>query len=110
MTILRCFLVLLWLWPVTGEGQAVVTDASPPLQLMRVDTSATAPVVLGNDTLFFLRAGLKGLTVEKRADAVSRRIRETLAETAEVADTVDEGQSAENQSSGSGSDYDDLPF
>jgi small-conductance mechanosensitive channel len=73
----RFSFLLLFLAPLLAMGGP---DSLQTLQLIRVDTTAVAPVLLGHDTLFTLRVGTRGMSVAKRAETASRRITEQLAE------------------------------
>lgn len=60
---------------------ATPLHASPPdttslTQTMKVDTTVSAPVVLGEDTLFLVRVGARGHSASLRAATISRRIEE----------------------------------
>ncbi len=80
MTRRFCTLVLLFLPLPAIAGNPAVPDSLPLLQSMKIDTTGRAPVMLGNDTLFYVQAGIKGLLAPRRAESISRRILETLAE------------------------------
>src|SRR5512141_1270367 len=68
------FFVLL---PAGAEGGVSATpDTASPLQVIRVDTTIVAPVVLAQDTIFYLQAGTRGLSAPTRVETTSRRILE----------------------------------
>jgi small-conductance mechanosensitive channel len=50
------------------------TDSTGLFQLVKVDTSVTAPVTLGEDTLFIFAVGIRGWPADRRAALVSQRI------------------------------------
>jgi small-conductance mechanosensitive channel len=80
---------MLLLLPLSAiAGIQTTPDSVPLLQVMKVDTSAAAPVVLANDTLFYVQAGIKGLPAGKRAELISRRILNTLAESTVPLDSL----------------------
>jgi len=86
---IRFWCALLLFLPSFARGSdSTASGPLPVFQRWRVDTTRAAPVAMGNDTLFFLRAGIKGYSAEQRAEAVSRRIRETLAESGVPLDSI----------------------
>jgi len=78
---------LLLLIPSIAAGSEA-SDSVLMLQALKVDTSLVGPVTLGNDTLFALQAGVRGYSAQKRAEAVGRRIIETLAESGVPLDSL----------------------
>jgi small-conductance mechanosensitive channel len=68
MVRLLALLIILALWCTASFAQG---DLS---QTIAVDTSGVAPVVVDGDTLFVLRAIVRGMTIEQRAEGVARRI------------------------------------
>ncbi len=58
------------------------------VQMMRVDTTVSAPVVLGEDTLFLIRVGVRGHPASLRAATVSRRIEEIAGDTGLGTDSI----------------------
>jgi small-conductance mechanosensitive channel len=63
-------------------------DSTALVQLIRVDTTICAPVVLGEDTLFLVRGGVRGHSASLRAAAVSRRIEEIAGDSGLDADSI----------------------
>jgi small-conductance mechanosensitive channel len=78
--IFRICLLLVVLLPVRASGEDQIQSVSAqPRQVITIDTTVVAPVMFGQDTLFFLQAGTRGIPVEKRAELVSRKVMELLA-------------------------------
>jgi small-conductance mechanosensitive channel len=78
---MRHFVVVLLLATAWGQVRsAPLADSAALLQSLAVDTTRKAPVVLDNDTLFFFDVGVKGFSAERRAEAVTGRIREIAEE------------------------------
>jgi small-conductance mechanosensitive channel len=87
--ILRLCCVLLCFAPLTAAASNPANqDSLLTIRIAKIDTAVTAPVVLANDTLFSLQAGLKGFSAAQRAEAVSRRILELVAESGVPVDSI----------------------
>src|SRR5512141_251228 len=87
--ILRLCCALLILSPLPATGSTPTSqDTLVTLRVVKVDTNASAPVVLANDTLFFVQAGIKGFSPAQRAASISRRIMEVVAESGIPLDSI----------------------
>jgi small-conductance mechanosensitive channel len=82
-----CALLILVPLPVAGSNQTT-RDSLPTFQILKVDMTVAAPVVLAQDTLFFLQAGVRGFSADQRAERVSRKITEMLAESGVSLDSL----------------------
>lgn len=68
-------LIVGWLFVVTGAATGQVPKAAPDSAVVLADTASPgAPVVLGGDTVLWVRASVGAFTAAERADAVRRRL------------------------------------
>jgi small-conductance mechanosensitive channel len=67
-------LILMVVSLTTATAIPSAADSTGLFQLVKADTSVTAPVTLGEDTLFNLAVGTRGWPADRRAAFVSQRI------------------------------------